>query len=580
MEMQKTAGKLIMEYILRYRWRWLLGLGAVILSVSFSMVVPWVLRQAVDSLNSGVATGKLVRYALIIVASTILQGVFLYFMRQTMIVASRKIEYDLRRDYFDKILKLDRPYFDKTPTGDIMAKATNDLEAVRNMIGPGIMYFANTLFTFTMALTMMLVINPLLTLISISPLPLISISTYYLGRKVHRHYSRIQEQYSTLTTEVQESLSGIRVIKAYVQEENVWRRFAGINGEFIKRNLDMIRVWGLFFPLIFGLAGVSIALVLWIGGGQVIRGTSSLGDLVAFASYLMILLWPMAALGWVAGMYQRGMASMKRIAEVFNSRPVIVSPAGAVARSIRGDIEFRNLYFAYDGNSVLSGIDLKIPARSRVAFVGRTGSGKSTLISLIPRMYPVGDGMLFIDGIDVNRYDLAALRSQIGIVGQEPFLFSISIKDNIGFGVKSGPLNPAKYASAASVADDISAFENGYDTLIGERGITLSGGQKQRLALARALAINPKIIILDDAFSSVDTATEENILKNFADALAGCTVILISHRISTVKNCDMIYVLDKGRIVESGGHDELLTKGGIYSNMHERQLIEQELEAI
>jgi len=569
-----------MEYILRYRWRWLLGLGAVILSVSFSMVVPWVLRQAVDSLNSGVATGKLVRYALIIVASTILQGVFLYFMRQTMIVASRKIEYDLRRDYFDKILKLDRPYFDKTPTGDIMAKATNDLEAVRNMIGPGIMYFANTLFTFTMALTMMLVINPLLTLISISPLPLISISTYYLGRKVHRHYSRIQEQYSTLTTEVQESLSGIRVIKAYVQEENVWRRFAGINGEFIKRNLDMIRVWGLFFPLIFGLAGVSIALVLWIGGGQVIRGTSSLGDLVAFASYLMILLWPMAALGWVAGMYQRGMASMKRIAEVFNSRPVIVSPAGAVARSIRGDIEFRNLYFAYDGNPVLSGIDLKIPARSRVAFVGRTGSGKSTLISLIPRMYPVGDGMLFIDGIDVNRYDLAALRSQIGIVGQEPFLFSISIKDNIGFGVKSGPLNPAKYASAASVADDISAFENGYDTLIGERGITLSGGQKQRLALARALAINPKIIILDDAFSSVDTATEENILKNFADALAGCTVILISHRISTVKNCDMIYVLDKGRIVESGGHDELLTKGGIYSNMHERQLIEQELEAI
>lgn len=569
-----------MEYLLRYRWRWLLGLGAVILSVSFSMIVPWVLRQAIDSLNSGVAADKLVRYAVIIVSATLIQGIFLYFMRQTMIVASRKIEYDLRRDYFDKILKLDRPYFDKTPTGDIMAKATNDLEAVRNMIGPGIMYFANTVFTFTMALAMMLVINPLLTLISISPLPLISISTYYLGRKVHRHYSRIQEQYSTLTTEVQESLSGIRVIKAYVQEENVWRRFAKINGEFIKRNLDMIRVWGLFFPLIFGLAGVSIALVLWIGGGQVIRGTSSLGDLVAFASYLMILLWPMAALGWVAGMYQRGMASMKRIAEVFNSRPVIVSPAGAKAGIIKGDIEFRNLHFAYDGNPVLSGINLKIPARSRVAFVGRTGAGKSTLISLIPRIYPVGDGMLFIDGIDVNRYDLAALRSQIGLVSQEPFLFSISIKDNIGFGVKSGQLDPEKYAAAASVADDINAFENGYDTLIGERGITLSGGQKQRLALARALAINPKIIILDDAFSSVDTSTEENILNNFAEALAGCTVILISHRISTVKNCDMIYVLDKGRIVESGVHDELLAKGGLYANIHERQLIEQELEAI
>ncbi len=580
MEMQKTAGKLILEYILRYRMRWLLGLGAVILSVSFSMVVPWVLRQAVDSLNTGVDIGKLVRYAVIIVLSTLIQGVFLFFMRQTMIVASRKIEYDLRRDYFDKILTLDRPYFDKTPTGDIMARATNDLEAVRNMIGPGIMYFTNTVFTFTLALAMMLVINPILTLISISPLPLISISTYFLGRKVHRHYSRIQEQYSALTTEVQEYLSGIRVIKAYVQEDNAWRRFAGINGEFIKRNLDMIRVWGLFFPIIFGLAGVSIALVLWIGGGQVIKGTSTLGDLVAFASYLMILLWPMAALGWVAGLYQRGMASMKRIAEVFNSRPLIFPPTCAITHAIRGDIEFRNLHFAYNGKPVLSGINMKIPARSRVALVGRTGSGKSTLISLIPKLYPVEDGMLFIDGVDINRYDPAALRSQIGLVSQEPFLFSTSIKNNIGFGAKSDAADPVKFAVTASIAEDINAFENGYETLIGERGITLSGGQKQRLALARALAINPKIVILDDAFSSVDTSTEENILNKFADALADCTVIMISHRISTVKNCDMIYVLDQGKIIEGGVHDELLAKGGLYSMLHERQLIEQELETI
>lgn len=545
------------------------------------MVSPWILRQAINALETKITSEKLILYAAIIIGATTLQGIFLYFMRQTMIVASRKVEYDLRNDLFRHILKLDRPYFDKTPTGDIMAKLTNDLDAVRNMIGPGIMNFVSTIFTFSLAFVLMLILNAKLTLIAFLPLPFISLSTYFLGREVYRRYIKIQEQYSIITTEVQEDLSGIRVIKAYVQEENEVRRFSLLNRDYIKKNLKMVRIWGMFFPIIFGFAGLSIALVLWIGGNQVINKTIGLGDLVAFTAYLMILLWPLAALGWVIGLYQRGMASMKRIAGIFNAQPVINSPpAGALKKEIIGKIEFRHVNFGYNDKLVLQDISLIIPAGKTVAVLGHTGSGKSTLISLVPRLYPVPPNTVFIDGHDINDYDLDSLRSQIGLVAQETFLFSQTIQGNIALG---GPVQyeaVGQIASMAAIAEDIKGFPSGYETVVGERGITLSGGQKQRTALARALAIKPKILILDDAFSSVDTATEENILNNLKQVMGQCTILIISHRVSTVKNADLIVVLENGRIAESGTHNQLLERNGLYALLYERQLLKQELEAL
>jgi ATP-binding cassette subfamily B protein len=579
--MEKTAAQIIRGYLFRYRVRWLWGVLTVFLSAAFSMVSPWILRQAINALETKITSEKLILYAAIIIGATTLQGIFLYFMRQTMIVASRKVEYDLRNDLFRHILKLDRPYFDKTPTGDIMAKLTNDLDAVRNMIGPGIMNFVSTIFTFSLAFVLMLILNAKLTLIAFLPLPFISLSTYFLGREVYRRYIKIQEQYSIITTEVQEDLSGIRVIKAYVQEENEVRRFSLLNRDYIKKNLKMVRIWGMFFPIIFGFAGLSIALVLWIGGNQVINKTIGLGDLVAFTAYLMILLWPLAALGWVIGLYQRGMASMKRIAGIFNAQPVINSPpAGALKKEIIGKIEFRHVNFGYNDKLVLQDISLIIPAGKTVAVLGHTGSGKSTLISLVPRLYPVPPNTVFIDGHDINDYDLDSLRSQIGLVAQETFLFSQTIQGNIALG---GPVQyeaVGQIASMAAIAEDIKGFPSGYETVVGERGITLSGGQKQRTALARALAIKPKILILDDAFSSVDTATEENILNNLKQVMGQCTILIISHRVSTVKNADLIVVLENGRIAESGTHNQLLERNGLYALLYERQLLKQELEAL
>jgi ATP-binding cassette, subfamily B, multidrug efflux pump len=579
--MEKTAAQIIRGYIFRYKSRWLWGILTVLLSTAFSMVSPWVLRQAINALQQTITTQKLVLYAVTIVVATIIQGIFLFYMRQTMIVASRKIEYDLRNDLFSHILRLDRPYFDKTPTGDIMAKMTNDLDAVRNMVGPGIMYFVTTVFTFSMAFILMVIINPKLTLVAFLPLPFITITTYILGREVHKRYIKIQEQYSTITTEVQENLSGIRVIKAYVQEENEIQRFGRLNRDYIKKNLQMVKIWGMIFPVVFGFAGLSIALVLWIGGNQVINKTGTLGDLVAFTAYLMLLLWPVAALGWVIGLYQRGMASMKRIAVIFNATPKIpTSQEGGIKQAIQGKIEFRNLNFGYDEKDVLHDISLLIPAGKTVAVLGHTGSGKTSLISLIPRLYPIPRGMLFIDDVDINDLDLFNLRSQIGLVAQETFLFSQTIEDNISLGGRSSKNIVGETASIASIAEDINGFPSGFQTLVGERGITLSGGQRQRTALARALAIGPKILILDDAFSSVDTATEENILTNLRQVMGNCTSLIISHRVSTVKNADLIVVLADGRIAESGTHGQLLAKSGLYALLHERQLIKQELEAL
>jgi len=579
--MEKTASEIIKSYIFKHTRVWLWGILTIILTTVFTMASPWILRQAINVLQEGVTIQKLIFYALAIVGATIIQGVFRFLMRQTMIVTSRNIEYELRNDLFDHLLKLDRQYYNKMSTGDIMARMTNDLEAVRAMVGPGIMYFTSTLFTFTAAVTLMSIINIKLTLVTFIPLPFISALTFFISREVHKRYAKIQEQYSKITADVQENLSGIRVIKAYVQEDNAIKRFGRLNREYIRKNLAMIRIWGLFFPAIFGFAGMAAALVLWVGGNQVINGQLTLGDLVAFTAYLMLLMWPMAALGWVMGLYQRGMASMKRIARIFNSSPVIISPSSdAVKKDIQGKIEFKQLEFAYNGKPVLNDIDLAIAPGQTVAILGHTGSGKTSLVSLIPRLYPTRRGMLYIDDIDINDYDLHSLRSQIGLVAQETILFSQSIESNITF---SGEITDHKIkdiAVLAGIADEIEDFPSGYQTILGERGITLSGGQKQRTALARALAIKPKILILDDAFSSVDTATEEQILQNLRTIFSTCTTLIISHRISTVKNSDYIVVLENGRIAETGNHNELIALGKLYARLYERQLISQELEAL
>lgn len=579
--MENNASEILRSYLFRHKRMWVYGIITVIFTTVFTMAAPWILKDAIDTLHKGATAHRLLTYALAIIFVTVVQGIFRYLMRQTMIVTSRDIEYEIRGDLFKHILTLDRPYFDETPTGDIMARLTNDLLAVRSLVGPGIMYFIQTFFTFLVTLVLMLIIDKRLTLIAFIPLPAISILTYFIGKEVHKRYMKIQEQYASITTEVQENLSGIRVVKAYVQEENAINRFARFNGEYVKKNMAMVRIWGLFFPIIFGLSSLAIALVLWLGGDQVINGTLTLGELVAFSSYLMLLMWPMAALGWVLGLYQRGMASMKRITEIFQASPVIKSPeTGIKLQDIKGKIEFRNLTFGYESQPVIRNVNLLIEPGQTVAIVGHTGSGKSSLVSLIPRLYPIPRGMLFVDDIDINDYEVECLRSQIGYVAQESVLFSQTIQHNIAFGGEIPEKSIRESASLAHIAGDIEGFPGGYETMLGERGITLSGGQKQRTALARALAIQPRILILDDVFSSVDTSTEEQILQNLHQVFSTCTTLIISHRVSTVKNSDLIIVLKDGQIAERGTHGQLLSLGGLYAQLHERQLLKQQLEAL
>jgi ATP-binding cassette, subfamily B, multidrug efflux pump len=577
-------------YFLRYKRTLVWGVITVIASNLFTVVQPIFLGRAIDELKTGIdahspVVGGLLQWAVIIVGFSIVAGVFTFLTRQTIIVVSRHIEFDLRNDLLSHLQRLSYSYFQNTPTGDLMAHATNDIGAVRNVVGPGVMYPTDTLLTFTMVLGLMLAKDWQLTLLALIPLPFASLMVYQLGKRVHSKSMDRQAQFSLLTTRAQENLSGIRVIKSYVREEYETGLFSKLSWDYLKKNLVLARLQSLMWPLMFMIIGCSIIITLYEGGLRVISGQLSIGSLSAFLAYLVMLIWPVIAFGWVINLLQQGAASMERLCKILDTEPEIrdtVTTSHAI-RDIGGSIEFRGVNFTHQSaqRPTLQNINLKIDQGMTVAVVGYTGSGKTTLINLIPRLYDITAGELLIDGNDIRKIPLEVLRTHIGYVPQETFLFSDTLTENIRYGTDDGtPEHVREAAEIAQIAKDVLEFPKQFETMIGERGITLSGGQKQRTSIARALIREPKILILDDCLSAVDTYTEEEILRRLRLFMKGRTSIIISHRISTVKNADLIVVIDKGQIVERGTHYELVAKGGIYADLNEKQLLERELEEL
>jgi ATP-binding cassette, subfamily B, multidrug efflux pump len=582
------AVRRLLPYVLRYRRAFVLGLTCVLVTTAIQLLSPWILKHAIDDLNGGVTRQKLAMYAGLLLGVAMVSAVFRFLMRRILIGASRDIEFDLRNAFFARLQQMPLAYYQARRTGDLMSRATNDLNAVRMMVGPAVMYSSNTLLVFVVALILMSSIDARLTLMALLPLPLVTISVKYFGSAIHTRFEAIQAQLSDISAVVQEALSGVRVVRAYGQEPHELARFRHANAEYVRRNRGLIRLQGMFFPSMTFFLGLGSLLVLWLGSREVIMGRITLGDFVAFNAYLVMLSWPMIAFGWVTNIMQRGMASWKRMSDILDAVPEIddagVTPEGR-ALEIRGGIAVRDLVFTYPGSErpVLDHVSLSIPPGQTAAFVGATGSGKSTLISLLARLHDPPAGTVYVDDVDVRQIPLSRLRGAVGFVPQEPFLFSDTIAENVAFGVDD-PDDAARIAdrvrAAAAVArldKDVEEFPKGYDTLVGERGITLSGGQKQRTALARAVMLDPRILVLDDALSAVDTYTEEEILGKLRGLMRQRTSIIVSHRISTVRDADQIFVLERGRIVERGRHEELVRKGGIYGEMFKKQLLEEEL---
>lgn len=578
----------LLPYLGRYRSTIVLGVLTVVASNLFTVVQPLVVGRAIDTLKSGLEThtlvpGDLLLYGLLVVGFSLVAGVFTFLTRQTIIVMSRKIEFDLRNDFLAHLQRLPLSFYQNTPTGDLMAHATNDIGAVRNTLGPGIMYPTDTVMTFVMVLAIMFSTDWQLTLLALIPMPLVSFAVYRLGKLVHRKFEERQAKYAELTTRAQENLSGIRVVRAYVREAFEILRFRALSREYLEKNLVLARVQSIMWPLMFMLVGFSLVITLYVGGLKVIDGRLTIGTLTAFFGYLVMLIWPMIAFGWVINLLQQGAASMGRLAKIFDIVPEIADGpvTDTAVTALRGEIEFRNVTFTHRGadSPTLSGINIKIPAGSSLAIVGYTGSGKSTLVNLVPRLYDATSGVVLIDGHDVRAIPLSVLRRHIGCVPQETFLFSQTLAQNIAYGADGGAYEEMMESARVSrIARDVEEFPSGYETMLGERGITLSGGQKQRTSLARALMRRPSILILDDALSAVDTVTEEEILGGLRSVMQGRTSILISHRISTVKEADQIVVLHDGRITERGTHNELVSYGGIYADLYRKQQLEEELE--
>ena len=572
----------LLPYLRRHRRVLTRGIAFLLATTALSVLAPWVLRHAIDDLTEQVTRGKLLLYAGVMVAVVLVEGVTRYYMRMVLIGLSREIEYELRNDLFAHLARLPPRYYQGQRIGDLMSRASNDLSAVRMVLGPGIMYTANTGATFAGTIVIMFMISPLLLGLALVPLVFVSVIVRHLGRRIHDRFESVQEQLSSMTALVQENLSGARVVRAYAQEPHELARFEDSNREFLERNRRLIRMFGTLYPGIQLLMGTGAVMVLWLGGRMVVAGSITLGEFVAFGTYLTMLHWPMIALGWVVNIYERGEASMGRIRQILDATPEIRDLDPLPVPAVRGEVEFRGLTFAYDGEPVLRDVHLKVPAGKTVAIVGPTGAGKSTLVSLIARLFEAPPGTVLVDGHDVRRLPLSVLRGAVGFVPQESFLFSDTVADNVAFGLPADvPDRMERVQSAAAVAQltgDVAAFPRGFETFVGERGITLSGGQKQRTALARALATDPRILILDDALSAVDTYTEEEILRGLRSVMASRTTFLVSHRVSTVKDADLIVMLRDGQVAEQGTHAELLARGGFYADLHRRQLLEEEME--
>jgi ATP-binding cassette subfamily B protein len=575
----------LFSYMRRYRWGYLWGTLSCIATNATAVQFPRVLGWAVDRLQKGLADHRaIVGYAALLVGIALVKGVFLYAQRWILIGISREIEFDIRNDLFRHLEKQDSGFYQRYRTGDVMARMTNDLNAVRNLLGPALMYSANTIFFTFFALYFLLHLSPYLTLVALAPMPLASIVVQYLGHKIHDRFERIQASFSEISAQAQENYSGARLVRAFAREESQIGLFETLNRQYIARSLRLVQLMGMLWPTLEFILGVSMVITLLAGGHEVLNHRISTGQFVEFSTFMILLIWPIIAVGWVVNLFQRGTASVVRIDELLQAEPAIddraADPAIAPGTVLHGAIEFRHLSFSYGETPVLKDISLKIPAGSTLAIVGPTGSGKTTLVNLISRLYEAAPGSLLVDGRPAREYPLAVLRHNIGMVPQETFLFSCSIRDNLTFGVPEASAEEMLMAAeAAHIRTEFEEFPQGFETMVGERGVTLSGGQKQRAAIARALLRRPAILILDDALASVDTYTEERILGGLSSYTAASTTILISHRVSTVRDADQIAVLNRGRIVEIGRHNELLALDGYYAGLYQKQQLEEELTA-
>jgi ATP-binding cassette subfamily B protein len=575
-----SARATFFHYLGQRKLQLAIGIACAAGTALAGVVPPRFIGAIIDELQQGTTFDTIVILALASVAFSAADAVFRGIARYVILDASRQAEYRMRNDLFAHLQKMHLAYFQHQRIGDLMARLTNDLTAVRQMLGPALMQGSFTITTFVFAVLSMLAVSVKLTVISMILMPVASLAFWYVGRKVHVRFERLQAKFGDLSTKAQENFSGIRVVKAFSQEEPEARDFARVNREYVGRAIELTAVQGLIWPTMSFVLGLAVLSVLYIGGHDAIRGELTLGQLVQFVAYLYLLSWPVIAIGWISNMFQAGWASLVRLQEILDTRPAITDSIDSVESPIAGEVEVRGVTFAYGRTIVLHDVSFRVPAGGSLAIVGPTGSGKTTLVNLIPRLFDAQQGEVLIDGIDVRRYPLQHLRRAVGYVPQETFLFSIALRDNVAFGLDRA-LNESQIDWAGDVSQlnkDVEDFPARYDTMIGERGVTLSGGQKQRTAIARAVAKDPRVLILDDALSAVDTYTEAEILRRLRGVMRERTSIVVAHRISTVKDADEILVLDEGRIVERGAHGELLERHGLYAQMYRRQLLEEELE--